>query len=206
MTLAALNVLSFGAVGDAFGQWCRVYSAKDLMALFGVAEQTAKKWRTGKLPEPKHLVAMTQYWGEDFLLCVFAPVLRQTDSDLLGDLAAIERRVALIRQRVTHESHRSQNLRASARALIDGADGAGGPVGAADPMDQYQDRAADGAGASAIPSRSPLIRTLAGVVMMVAALHEPLSVALGEDGALWARTSRVHVARGPGSGRVGRWA
>jgi len=195
MGVGTINFLAFGAVGDAFRAWCAPYPAKALATQFGVVEATAERWRVGKLPEPRHLVRMVEVWGAPFLSFIFAPAVAQTRDDLLGDLDAIEAHVALIRQRMAHAQQHSADLRAAldAAGVVAGRDGrpARPIAGAAQPGGG----AAGTAGATARSRRRRAWETLAVLLMLSAAIHEPIAAAL-DDAAPWTRLVRT--------GRAGR--
>lgn len=179
MTLTAINVLSFGAVGDAFGAWCRRFAVKELMDLFGVAEQTAKKWRAGKIAEPKHLVMMVERWGEGFLLSIFAPALDRLElGDLARDLELIETKVALIRERIVHESKRSQGLCLSARLAVLGPDDA---VAARPVVGELDQRSGGGLARPGRGAAGPRRRAagLAAALLILLAACQPLAADLG---------------------------
>lgn len=211
MTLAAINFLSFDAVAIAFGQWCRRFAVKDLMADFGVAEQTAKKWRQGNLPDNKSWVAMVELWGETFLLHVFAPALaRLGDDDLGRDLEVIEAKVSLLRERIKHERHRA--TRKGTDAVAGG--GAVEPAGDSRPdhggIGQRPGRclAGEGAGVAGLGSTRAR-RILTGAVMLFAvawplaadlwdAVADPSAVALDDyddDRFRRARAPRLRIPR-----------
>lgn len=183
MTLTAINVLAFGQVGEAFGRWVCRWSVKDLMSMYGCAEQTAKKWRQGQLPENKHMVAMVERWGEEFLLAIFAPVLAQSDMSLERQLCAIENRITLIRERLVDDTHPLSHR---------------GPI-----ADQGGDTTAqlgriDGESGPA-PTRSwaKAGRTCAVALALIAVLHGPLAdvMGLGDFGARMSRSVRVRAGR-----------
>lgn len=184
MTLTAVNFLSFGEVGTAFGRWVCRWQVKELMAMFGCAEQTAKKWRQGQLPENKHMVAMVERWGEEFLLTIFAPVLQQTDYSLERQLAAIENRVSLIRERLADVSpHAVPHRRPADGRAVAVADEPGG---------------ADGVGvAVAARTRTKAARAVALALALIASLHGPIAEVLGDGdfGARVVRSVRVRSGR-----------
>ncbi|MBF0326009.1 MAG: hypothetical protein HQL42_13190 [Alphaproteobacteria bacterium] len=196
MTLTALNVLSFGAVGEAFGDWCQNFTVKDLMGRFGVAEQTAKKWRTGKIAEPKHLVAMVEEWGADFLNAVFAPALAHAEADLESELELIETRLGHLRERIRDENSRNARLRGDAGGVGAGAGGRQrSAVVAGDPL--HPDRRA--AAAPRPPLRRRLAGALTGLLLMAGStqpvlddlsavvadlLGAPIAANLSDDGAV----------------------
>lgn len=198
MTLTAINLATFGAVGEAFGQWCRAFTIKDLMALFGVAEQTAKKWRQGKLPEPKHMVAMVELWREDFLLAVFSPALGEDELDLDAELARMERRIGLIRERVTHEAKRGQGLRHAARTLVAGGADDRRTGGAATACGQRSGRAvAEPRTASVAEVGRRFVRVLTVLLALAGAVSVPVADMIDDiDLARTVRTVRVKTGRG----------
>lgn len=114
MTVAVIDLFGAGAsglhpVGARIALWVRDIPAKALAREFGVAEQTAKGWRRGNLPQMGHFSDMVERWREPFLDFVFAPVLAEMP-DLVARLDAMERRavnfardVADLKQQVTHE-------------------------------------------------------------------------------------------------------
>lgn len=106
--LKARAPLSFDAVGKAFGAWCRNFEVKELMRMFGVAEQTAKKWRQGNLPDNKRWVYMVEIWGQDFLLTIFSPALTQSrnDVDLDRDLEVMAASLKVMKEQFSEARHR----------------------------------------------------------------------------------------------------
>lgn len=181
MTMTAINLLSFGAVGEAFGAWCQRFTIKELMDMFGVAQQTATKWRCGKLPEPKHMVMMAERWEEDFLLTIFAPAFRRLDGDsLTRDLEVIETKVSLIRERIAHEQKRNHRLGMGAVPGLDG-DGAPGRHGAeTGELGQRSGRGVEVPG-RAPARRRPVLGSVAGALMLMAAsapLADDIAIAL----------------------------
>ena len=85
-------------VGERIAAWCRTYDYKSLARMFGVEPRTAKAWRTGSLPQMKHLIAMAQFWGEGFLQDIFQDVLVETDAALDRRLERLERELHSIRR------------------------------------------------------------------------------------------------------------
>lgn len=192
MTLAATNFLAFGDIGDAFGVWVRRFSVKELMAAFAVAEQTAKKWRSGKLPEQRHFAAMVERWGQPFLAAIFAPALARAETDLIGQLESVEVQISVLRERVTHEAKRGAAVRLAAVEV-------GGGVDLDIPVPPVVGVAAGRSGGNAGAVRASVAAhgwRLAGIVILLAAaLHGPLSDVLG-DGLFAARAGRgVSAAR-----------
>lgn len=88
------------AVAAAIGDWCRRWPEKVLARDFGVALQTAKKWRRGlEMPAGRHLAAMAERWGRPFIEHAFQSVAHGT---LEHRLEALETSFALIRQDLTN--------------------------------------------------------------------------------------------------------
>lgn len=182
MTTATM-ILSAGGgsvddVSAAIGAWCRRWPAKELSRDFGVAIQTAKKWRLGlEMPAGRHLVAMAERWGQAFLDHAFAPVL--DDLSLDRRLEALEASFALIRQDLCHDD-------------------------AATPPAPYHGVAAPEVRGVARPGRSPLATARAvivGVVLGALAVHMvpqvPATVAdlVAEARDDWARGPRGEDGR-----------
>lgn len=174
MTLAATNVLAFDAMGEAFGQWCRQFTLNELMGFFGVAEATAKKWRSGKLPIDKHIAAMAERWGDPFVEHLFAPAVRRAELDMLGQLESVEVQISLMRERMTHEARRRDRL-----GLAAGAAGriAGLAVGPADAVSGEAQRLGGEVGPSVgrlAALRHGAIGAVGGMILLAAAMHGPL--------------------------------
>ena len=70
-----MGMLGINPVSERIALWVRDYPAKELARMFEVEERTARGWREGNFPQNKHLVAMAERWGLEFLEDVFAPVL-----------------------------------------------------------------------------------------------------------------------------------
>jgi len=190
MTMAAVNFLAFGAVGDACGAWCSRFTIKELMADFGCAEQTAKLWRQGKMPENRALVAMVARWGQPFLHYIFAPALAAVDRDLVAQLEAVEASVSLMRERIAHERRRSAALRLPA-----GAAGAGDGVAvvAAGGAGGVAERSGGRAGADGRKAarRGGVLAGLAAALMMTAAAYGPLAALFDHGDEFATRTGRA---------------
>ena len=98
MSLNAIQFLGPNPVADRVALWVRDYSAKELAAMFGASERTARGWRDGNMPQNIHLIAMAQRWGMNFLEDVFAPVIGLDISDAQR-LERIERDVKALRDK-----------------------------------------------------------------------------------------------------------
>lgn len=189
MTLATVNLLSFGQVSEAFGIWCRRWSVKDLMRQFGVAEQTAKSWRAGHLPASKHLIAMVALWRQPFLTALFAAALENVERDLVSDLESVEAQLASIREKLRHETARHHRLCLDAGKTGPGnAPAVGADAGDVGGAGRSGGDAAGTGGVLASVGRGTA-RTLGAILLLTAALHGPISDLL-EDGSFGARTGR----------------
>lgn len=68
---------SYKKVAKRTSSWLSDYSAKELSVMFDVSERTAKGWRSGNLPQNKHLISMIERWGMAFVEDIFSPALDQ---------------------------------------------------------------------------------------------------------------------------------
>ncbi|MTK12685.1 MAG: hypothetical protein F8N39_11550 [Clostridiaceae bacterium] len=194
MALTATNVLSFGAISESFGNWCQHFAVKDLMASFGVAEQTAKRWRAGKLPESLHLAAMVERWGQPFLDTIFAPALSRVERDLVGQMESVEVQISSMRERMVNEARRRDRLCVAAHAggLDAGLDVGGAPVvGAAA---ERRGGMVGGKGGALATLSHGMAGALGGVILLIAAFHGPISDLLDGGDDFAGRTGRNVVA------------
>ncbi|MDR3438972.1 hypothetical protein [Telmatospirillum sp.] len=203
MALTTANVLSFGAIGESFGSWCQHFTVKELMTDFGVAEQTAKKWRSGKLPEALHMAAMVERWGQPFLDTIFAAALSRVEADLVGQMESVEVQISTMRERMINEARRRDRLCVAARAAGLADDLGIGITPVVGPAAERRvSMVAENGGALAAISRGA-IGAIGGVILLVAAFHGPLSDLLDDGGDFAGRTTRSVAARVV-SGRSGR--
>ena len=86
-------------VGARIARWVSRESEKEAARVFGVSLRTVKSWRSGHLPQMRHLMAMTTRWGEAFLEDVFSPLLAD-GATLANRLERLEAEVAAIRREV----------------------------------------------------------------------------------------------------------
>lgn len=91
------------AVSERFGGWCRRFTEKSLANLINCEVRTAKGFRSGSLPNNRHLIRMIELWGLDWLEFVFEPILRETDLDLERRLTRIEAGIATLRRDLADE-------------------------------------------------------------------------------------------------------
>lgn len=54
--------------------WPR-HTVKEAARAFGVSRVTAERWKSGLLPENKHIVAMVQRWGARFLASIYGHIV-----------------------------------------------------------------------------------------------------------------------------------
>lgn len=85
-------------VGQQLAAWLAPYPAKRLARLFGVEPRTAKAWRSGELPQNRHLIAMVALWGRPFIDHIFAPVLVPAPADLARRLERLQIEISDIRR------------------------------------------------------------------------------------------------------------
>lgn len=100
--VAGLTNCGAHPVGQRLASFLQRYSIKELMRMFGVAEQTAKSWKAGNLPQMRHLIAMVDRWGAGFLEFIFAPVLAESDLSLARRLERMESDLAAIKEQARH--------------------------------------------------------------------------------------------------------
>lgn len=103
MSLTAIDMLGASAgpnaVGERIAEWCQPYPAKVLARMIEVEPRTAKSWKAGSLPQMRHLTAMVERWGVEFLEYVFAPVLLDR-MPLDQRLERLEREIGAIRSEI----------------------------------------------------------------------------------------------------------
>ena len=98
MSVNAINLLGPNPVGERLALWIRNYPAKELAQMFGVEERTARGWRDGNFPQSKHMTAMVERWGIDFLEDIYSPILaKETTAE--QHLERIEHHIKALRSK-----------------------------------------------------------------------------------------------------------
>jgi hypothetical protein len=119
MSMLTLQIVDAAAGGNPVGgriaRWLKPYQYKEVARLFAVEPRTANAWKAGNLPQMRHLTAMVERWGIEFLEYIFAPVLAEADLDLEGRLESIERSMAVLRGDIREKNMGSSDGAAARR-------------------------------------------------------------------------------------------
>lgn len=77
-------------VAESIAKWCKRVSVKELAALLDADQRTVISWRSGNLPQMRHLIRMVDLWGEPFVDDCFGSIYgfkQKTITDRLLDAA-----------------------------------------------------------------------------------------------------------------------
>ena len=61
-------------VAESIALWCKRFTVKELAAIMNVQQRTVISWRSGNLPQMRHLIRMVDLWGEPFVDDCFGPI------------------------------------------------------------------------------------------------------------------------------------
>lgn len=61
-------------VAERIALWCRRCTVKELAAVMNVQQRTVISWRSGNLPQMRHLIRMVNLWSEPFVDDCFGPI------------------------------------------------------------------------------------------------------------------------------------